>query len=240
MKAGLFVTCLVDQFFPGVAWASVRLLEKAGASVCFDPRQTCCGQPAYNSGFWPEARDVGRSLFDLFPDTDYIVVPSGSCAAMMRRHLFQLHSQAGMERIAAFARRVVELTDFLTRICGRDDFESSFVARAAYHDSCHALRDLQIRDAPRRLLAKVRGLEMVELACADQCCGFGGLFSVKYPEISASMGRDKLRCLRETGAEILVSSDVSCLMHLDGMMRKEGLKIRTLHIAEVLAGSEAS
>lgn len=236
MKVGLFVTCLVDQFFPGVAWASVKLLEKAGASVSFDPRQTCCGQPAYSSGFWSEARQVSRPLLDLFPDADYIVVPSGSCAAMMRRHLFQLHTGAEGEHVASFADRIVELTDFLTRICGRDDFNASLQARAAYHDSCHALRDLGIREAPRRLLAKVRGLELVDLPGADQCCGFGGLFSVKFPELSASIGRDKLRGLKETGADILVSGDVSCLMHLDGMMRREGLKVRSMHIAEVLAG----
>lgn len=237
MKVGLFVSCLVDQFHPQVAWATVKLLEKVGAEVCFDSRQTCCGQPAYNSGFWPEARQVSSSLFDLYPDADYVVVPSGSCAAMMHHHLHDIHPELERERIAAFAGRVVELTDFLVRICHRDDFSSFLEARAAYHDSCHALRDLHVREAPRRLLAKVRGLQLVELAGADQCCGFGGLFSVGYPEISASMGTDKLRNLEQSRAEVLVSSDVGCLMHLDGMIRRQGLTVRTMHIAEVLAAT---
>lgn len=237
MKVGLFVTCLVDSFFPQVAWATVKLLEKVGAEICFDSRQTCCGQPAYNSGFWSEARQVSQSLFDLYPETDYIVIPSGSCGAMMRNHLYDVHPNKEPDNIAAFSDRVVELTDFLTRICGVDDFNSRLNVRATYHDSCHALRDLCIRDAPRRLLGRVHGLELVELPGADQCCGFGGLFSVKYPEISASMGRDKLRNLKETGAEVLISSDVSCLMHLNGMIRRQQMKVRAMHIAEVLASS---
>jgi L-lactate dehydrogenase complex protein LldE len=235
MKVGLFVTCLVDQFFPEVAWAAFKLLEKAGAEVCFDQRQTCCGQPAYNSGFWSEARQVSESLFDLYPQADYIVVPSGSCGAMMRRHLQDVHSDKAPQDIAAFADRVVELTDFLTRICGVEEFNARLRARATYHDSCHALRDLCIHDAPRRLLKKVRDLQLVELPGADQCCGFGGLFSVKYPDISASMGKDKLRNLEQTGAEILISSDVSCLMHLSGMAQRRQLPVRMMHIAEVLA-----
>ena len=235
MKVGLFVTCLVDQFFPQVAWAAVRLLEKAGVEVCFDSSQTCCGQPAYNSGFWSEARQVSESLFDLYADVDYIVTPSGSCGAMMRNHLLEIHPDKKPEDVASFSNRVVELTDFLTRICGKEDFDASFPARATYHDSCHALRELRIYEAPRRLLNKVRGLELVELPRADQCCGFGGLFSVKYPDISASMGKDKLCHLKGTGAQVLISSDVSCLMHLNGMIRKQQIPVRTMHIAEVLA-----
>ncbi|MBI4455653.1 MAG: (Fe-S)-binding protein [Acidobacteria bacterium] len=234
MKVGLFVTCLIDQFFPQVAWASVKLLERAGADVCFDSRQTCCGQPAYNSGFWPEARQVSGSLFGLYRDADYIVVPSGSCAAMMRQHLYRLHPDLEPRDIATFADRVVELTDFLTRICGVDDFDSQLHARVAYHDSCHALRNLRIHEAPRRLLKNVRGLQLVELPGADQCCGFGGLFSVQYPEISVSMGRDKLRDLEEANVDLLVSTDMGCLMHLGGMMGRHGLNVRTMHIAEVL------
>ncbi|HEY2932329.1 MAG TPA: (Fe-S)-binding protein [Acidobacteriota bacterium] len=235
MKVGLFVTCIVDQFFPDVAWATVKVLRKAGVEVCFDSRQTCCGQPAYNSGFWSEARRVSGNLFPLFPDVDHIVVPSGSCAAMMRNHLSEVHTDSDPGEIQKFSRRVVELSEFLVRVCGIEDLSASFRARAAFHDSCHALRDLRVGDAPRKLLRKVRDLELVELPGADQCCGFGGLFSVKYPEISASMGSDKLGCLQQSGANVLVSADMSCLMHLKGMMQKQKFNLRTMHLAEVLA-----
>lgn len=212
----------------------MELLEGTGAQVLFDPRQTCCGQPAYNCGFWSDARQVSHSLLDLYPEADYIVVPSGSCAAMMSRHLGDLHGESEAGRIAALAGRVVELADFLERICRVDDFGARLPARAVYHDSCHALRELGIAQAPRRLLARVRDLQLIELEGAGQCCGFGGLFSVRYPEISASMGEDKLRSLARSGAEVLISGDVSCLMHLDGMLRRQGLKVRCMHLAEVL------
>jgi L-lactate dehydrogenase complex protein LldE len=235
MKAGLFATCLVDQFFPQVAWSTLRLLEMCGVSVEFDPGQTCCGQPAYNSGCHADAKQVSARLFNLYADADYIVVPSGSCAAMMRRHLYELHG-ADHAGLNSFAERVVELTDFLTRVCGRDDFGARFRGKAAYHDSCHALRDLGIHAAPRRLLTHVRELELVSLPEQDQCCGFGGLFSVRYPEISASMGKDKIENLVRLGVDLVVSSDSGCLMHLGGMLRRQGVPIRALHVAEVLAG----
>jgi len=235
MKVGLFVTCVIDQFFPEVAWAAVKVLKKAGVQVCFDPAQTCCGQPAFNSGFWSEARRVSSGLFDLFPDVEHIVVPSGSCAAMMRNHLAEVHTDRDPAEIRKFSRRVMELSEFLVRVCGIEDLSASMRARATYHDSCHALRDLNVGDAPKRLLKKVRDLELVDLPGADQCCGFGGLFSVKYPEISASMGSDKLRGIKQSGADIVISADMSCLMHLKGLMQRQNLNVRTMHLAQVLA-----
>lgn len=237
MKVGLFVTCVVDQFFPEVAWATVKVLKKAGVDICFDDSQTCCGQPAYNSGFWTEAQRVSRKLFQLFPNVEHIVVPSGSCAAMMRNHIAELHTDRDAAEIQDFSRRITELSEFLVRVCKIEDLNASLRARAAYHDSCHALRDLNVGDAPKRLLRKVRELELVELPGADQCCGFGGLFSVKYPEISASMGADKLRFIKQTGANTLISADMSCLMHLKGLMQRQDVKVRTMHLAEVLASA---
>lgn len=239
MRVGLFTSCLVDQFFPEVAWSALKLMEMCGASVAFDPAQTCCGQPAFNAGCTSEAREVSGRLFDLYPDADYIVVPSGSCAAMMRCHLAELHD-AGQPGLAGFAERVVELTDFLTRICGREDFGARLRGTAAYHDSCHALRELGIHAAPRRLLGRVRDLDLVSLPGQDQCCGFGGLFSVRYPEISASMGRDKIEDLVRLGVNYVISGDSGCLMHLGGMLRRQELPIRPLHIAEVLAGTDSA
>ena len=239
MRVGLFTSCLVDQFFPEVAWSAVKLIEVCGARVVFDPHQTCCGQPAFNAGCHDEAREVSSHLFDLYPGADYIVVPSGSCAAMMRCHLSELH---GSDRpgLAGFTGRIVELTDFLTRICGREDFGARLRGTAAYHDSCHALRELGIHAAPRRLLGNVRELELCSLPGQDQCCGFGGLFSVRYPEISASMGRDKIDGLIRSRVDYVISGDSGCLMHLGGMLRRQRIPIRTLHIAQVLAGGESS
>lgn len=227
-RVSIFVTCLVDQVFPRVGLAMTEVLERAGCQVEFRESQTCCGQPAFNSGFQEEARKVAQHFLKVFEGTEYIVVPSGSCAAMLSHHyadLFPNHHES----------RVWEFSQFLTDVLNIDDVGARFESVVTYHDSCHALRELGIRDAPRRLLANVRGLKLVEMEAAQECCGFGGTFSVKFPEISGAMARTKLDSLLRTGADTLVSIDSSCLMQIQGALSRTGSNIRTMHLAEVLA-----
>ncbi len=227
-RVSIFVTCLVDQVFPRVGLAMTEVLERAGCQVEFREAQTCCGQPAFNSGFQDEARQVARHFLKVFEGAEYIVVPSGSCAAMISHHYADLFEQHGESR-------VWEFSQFLTDVLKLEDVGARLDCVAAYHDSCHALRELGIRDAPRRLLSNVRGLRLVEMEAAQECCGFGGTFSVKFPEISGAMARTKIDSLLRTGADTLVSIDSSCLMQLQGALSRAGSNIKTLHLAEVLA-----
>ncbi len=240
MKVSLFVTCLVDQLFPQVAFSTIRVLERLGVQVDFDSRQTCCGQPAFNSGFCDEARTVAANLVDVFSESETIVVPSGSCAAMMRNYLPGLFEQGSERRAQAerVAQRTHELTDFLVNRLGRDKTGASLRETVAYHDSCHLLRELGVCEAPRKLLRNIDGLKLVELEDRQRCCGFGGTFSVKMDDVSAAIGRDKVEQIQRSGATTVVSSDVSCLMHLSGLMKRESVPVKALHIAELLAGSD--
>jgi L-lactate dehydrogenase complex protein LldE len=220
-KVSLFVTCLVDQVFPRVGMAMAEVLERAGCDIEFREEQTCCGQPAFNSGYRDEARAVGEHYMKVFEGAEYVVVPSGSCAAMLSH---QLHDT-----------RVWEFSQFLTSVLKVDDLGAKLDSTITYHDSCHALRELKIKDAPRRLLGKVRGLRLIEMDAAEECCGFGGTFSVKFPDISGAIVRTKIDSITRTGADTVVSIDSSCLMQIDGALRRAGSKIRTMHLAEVLA-----
>jgi L-lactate dehydrogenase complex protein LldE len=236
-RVALFITCLGDQFFPQVGECVVKIFRRLGVEVTFDPRQTCCGQPAFNTGYRHEAREVAERLLDLFDDADYVVAPSGSCTSMMRvfyPELFQGDAEklAKVERLRA---RLFEFAEFLVKILKVDDLGASFPHRVAYHDSCHLLRELQIEEEPRRLLRAVRNVELVDLGDNQSCCGFGGTFSVKFPEVSVALGADKLRAAAAAGAEYLVASDSGCLMHLAGLIHRQGLPLKTLHLAEVLA-----
>lgn len=236
MKVALFVTCLVDQFRPEVGLATVEVLRRAGCEVSFDPRQTCCGQPAFNSGYHADARRVARATIEALEDAEAIVLPSGSCTAMTRRwsELF-----AGEDVWAARAREVAgrchELSAFLVRVLGRTDLGARFEGRVSWHDACHGLRELGLKREPRALLESVRGLELVEHGGAERCCGFGGTFSVKFPELSVAMLDRKLEELQGAGVDALVSSDVSCLMQMEGRLARLGSPLRALHLAEVLA-----
>jgi L-lactate dehydrogenase complex protein LldE len=238
-KVSLFVTCLVDQLFPRVGLAMADVLERLGYQVEFPEAQTCCGQPAFNSGYRGEARQVARHFLDVFEDAGYIVCPSGSCTSMVRNHYAELfHKDAG--RLAAsreLASRVFEFSEFLVEVAGREDVGARFDGVVTYHDSCHALRELKVREQPRRLLRSVRGLELREMDIAEECCGFGGTFSVKFGELSAAMLGTKIESIRRTGAATVVSIDPSCLMQIQGGLSRAGLPIRTLHLAEVLAGA---
>lgn len=235
-RVSLFVTCLVDQLRPEVGLATVRVLERVGCEVHFDPRQTCCAQPAYNSGFRPEARRVARHFVEVFEGAEAIVVPSGSCTSMVR-HLPELFADEPEWRARAegVAARTHELSGYLVRELGLTDVGARFEGRIAWHDACHGLRELGLREEPRALLAAVRGAELVEMKDAEACCGFGGTFSVTFPELSTAILDHKLAQLREARVDTLASLDASCLMQIGGRLARTGSKVRTLHLAEILA-----
>ena len=237
MKVSIFVTCLVEHLYPEVGIATVRILERLGLECDFNPDQTCCGQPAYNSGYPEEAARVGRNLLAVFSGSDYIVTPSGSCAAMIKVFLPKLLVSSPEEAEASkrMASRTYELTDFLSTVLETDSTGASFPHTVTYHDSCHLLRELGIKEQPRRLIGGVTDIDFREMDHPDLCCGFGGLFSVKFDELSAVMGSQKLRAIEKTGAEYVIATDVSCLMHLDGLIRREKASLKTLHVAELLA-----
>src|SRR5580700_3164025 len=240
MRVALFITCLADQFYPAVGLAALKVMRSLGVEVSFDPAQTCCGQPAFNTGFRDEARAVAAKTLDLFSRSgapDYVVSPSGSCTSMIRvfyPELFE-HDPVRLRQAQDLAARVFEFSEFLVKVLKADDVGASFPHRIAYHDSCHLLRELGVSDEPRRLLKSVRGAELVELQDHRLCCGFGGTFSVKFPEVSVAMGEDKLKAAGAAGAEYLVANDSGCLMHLAGLIHRQGLPLKTMHIAEVLA-----
>ncbi|WP_426955754.1 (Fe-S)-binding protein [Muricoccus radiodurans] len=237
-RVALFVTCLVDLYRPTVGFAAIRLLEAAGCTVEVPPTQTCCGQPAYNAGDRATARDLARAVVDAFLSYDHVVVPSGSCGGTIAHHypsLFEDDPQY-RPRAEALAAKTHELTSFLVDVMGMDQTLARYDGVAAYHDSCSGLRELGVRAQPRRLLAAVPGLSVKELAEPEQCCGFGGTFCVKYPEISTRMVTDKVADIRATGADTLLAGDMGCLLNMAGRLKREGSDIRVRHVAEVLAG----
>jgi L-lactate dehydrogenase complex protein LldE len=237
LRVSLFVTCVVDQLFPQVGIAMADVLESIGCVVDFPEAQTCCGQPAFNSGYRDEARDVASHFLDVFEDCEYIVSPSGSCTAMVSHHYAELfhNDQVRMEQVRRIASRTYEFSAFLTEVLGADDVGARFPHKVTYHDSCHALRELKIKEPPRRLLSRVRELTLQEMDTAEECCGFGGTFSVKFPTVSGGMARTKIDSILRTGADTVVSLDASCLMQLRGALSRAGSPIRTMHLAEVLA-----
>jgi L-lactate dehydrogenase complex protein LldE len=237
LRVALFITCLADQFFPQVGACVVRILRRLDVEVTFNPEQTCCGQPAFNTGFRDEARSVARRVLDLYDDADYVVAPSGSCTAMVRVFYPELFAEDPelLRKSQDLQKRFFEFSEFLVRVLKVDDLGANFPHRVTYHDSCHLLRELNGGDAPRILLRKVQGLDLVEMDDHRLCCGFGGTFSVKFPEVSVPMGRDKIRAATQTGAEYLVAADGGCLMHLAGLIHRQKLLLKTMHIAEVLA-----
>ena len=240
MTISLFITCLVDQFRPSVGTSMLRVFDRLGLACDFPAGQTCCGQPARNMGYEGEARRVGRQWLRAFAGAEVVVAPSGSCVAMVRRHLPSLFADGSADRADAdaLAARTHELSEFLVDVLGVDDVGASYPGRVTYHDSCHLRRELGVGDQPRRLLANVRGLELVEMEAPDECCGFGGLFAVKQPDISTAMGASKLARAAPTGARAIVACDTGCLLHLGGLIARRGDAIETLHLAEVLGQGE--
>lgn len=238
---GLFVTCLVDLMRPAVGFAAVKLLQDAGCDVVVPARQTCCGQPAYNSGDARDAKALARQVIDAFAAVDYVVVPSGSCTGTIKVHYPELFADepALAERAAALAARTFELTTFLAEVCRGRPPGGRLETTATYHDSCSGLRELGIRAQPRALLAGIEGLALTEMAGAETCCGFGGLFCVKYPAISAKMVDAKADSVLATGARLLLGGDMGCLMNIAGRLQRRGAAIEVRHVAEVLAGTTA-
>jgi L-lactate dehydrogenase complex protein LldE len=236
-RVSLFVTCIVDQLFPKVGMAMAGVLERLGYQVDFPEDQTCCGQPAFNSGYRAEARTVARHFLDTFESRETIVVPSGSCTAMVTHHFAELFGKEPdtLARVHALEKRVWEFSSFLTDAAGVEDVGARLEEVVTFHDGCHGLRELGIRSAPRRLLACVRGLELREMLPAEECCGFGGTFAVKFAELSGAMARTKIEAIERTGAKTVVSLDPSCLMQIQGALLRAGSSVRTMHLAEVLA-----
>ncbi|MET0837408.1 MAG: (Fe-S)-binding protein [Marmoricola sp.] len=242
MRVALQVTCLNDALFPDVGKAVVTLLRRLGVEVEFPESQTCCGQPMVNTGYLDEAVPAVRTFVDAFEAYDAVVTPSGSCAGSARHQQRIVAKRSGdtklMERVTALEPRVFELSEFLVDVLGVTDVGASFPHTVTYHPTCHSLRALGVGDRPRRLLESVRGIRLVDLPGADQCCGFGGTFAVKNADTSIAMGSDKVRHVRETGAEVLVAGDSSCLMHMGGLLDRQRGGVRTMHLAEVLAATE--
>jgi len=237
-EVGLFVTCLVDLFRPGIGFAAVELLERAGCAVAVPEMQTCCGQPAFNSGDRADAKAIAKQVIEAFDGFDYVVAPSGSCAGMIAKHYPELFADDPemIVRARDLALRTHELISFLADIRGMQEFDAAYAGTVTYHDSCSGLRELGIKAQPRALLEKVSGLKLVELPGAELCCGFGGSFCVKYPEISNKMVGNKTADIEQTGADTLLAGDLGCLMNMAGKLSREGSKIQVRHIAEVLAG----
>ena len=237
-RVGLFVTCLVDLFRPTVGFAAVALLERAGCTVEVPMAQTCCGQPAYNSGDKSDARDLARRVIDLFEGFDYVVAPSGSCAGMIREHYPRLFEDdpAAHHRAEHMGKRTYELVSFLVDVMGVSAVDAAYAGTINYHDSCSGLRELGVKDQPRTLLKSVKGAKLVELPGAEVCCGFGGTFCIKYPDISVKMTSDKTADIAATGADTLLAGDMGCLMNMAGRLSREGRAVRVRHVAEVLAG----
>ena len=237
-RVALFVTCLVDLIRPSIGFAAVKLIEQSGCTVEVPRTQTCCGQPAYNSGDKATAADLARQTIAACEAYDYIVVPSGSCAGMLKSHYpaLMVEDKAWAPRAKAFAAKVHELIAFLVDVRGMTSVDTVLKARATYHDSCSGLRELGIKAQPRHLLASVKGLELVEMTDCEICCGFGGTFALKYSDISNAMVEKKCANIVEAGTDLVLAGDLGCLMNMAGKLSRDGRRIAVRHIAEVLAG----
>jgi L-lactate dehydrogenase complex protein LldE len=237
MKVTLFIPCFIDLFYPQVGMAMVRILEKLGHTVQCPEAPACCGQPAFNTGYWHESRAVAEKVLEQLKDAEVVVVASGSCGAMMKVFYPDLFVGTPHEQMArAVSAKCFEFSQFLVDKLGVTDLGARFPHKVTYHDGCHSLREMHIQDAPRKLMAKVRGLELVEMT-QTVCCGFGGTFSAKFPAISTAMGEVKCDLALETGAEYIVSADSSCLMHIQGLIDRQKKQVKTINLAEILVQS---
>ncbi|WP_295655265.1 (Fe-S)-binding protein [uncultured Mucilaginibacter sp.] len=236
MKIELFIPCFIDQLFPQTAFNTAKVLEKAGCTVEYNPNQTCCGQPAFNAGFWDEAKETGSKFLNDFSEDHYIVSPSASCTGMVKNYYNDLFTNTTVHnKCRAIQGNIHELSDFLVNVINRDYFGAELEGRAVYHDSCAGLRECKIKAEPRLLLSKVLGLEMVELKHNETCCGFGGTFAVKFDAISSAMAQQKVEYALEAGADYIISTDSSCLLHLQSYIDKNNIPLQTMHLADVLA-----
>jgi L-lactate dehydrogenase complex protein LldE len=237
LNVTLFIQCLVDGFYPAAGEAMARILQKLGARLDYPLDQTCCGQPAFNAGYRKEARRAAKHFIEVFEKSRWIVCPSGSCIHMIREYYPMLFEKepAWRERAIAVSKKSFEFTEFLVDILGVEDLGARYSGRITYHDSCHLLRGIGVREQPRRLLRNIRDAEFVEMPESDRCCGFGGAFSIKYPKISTAMLADKVEFILASKADLVVGCDTGCLMNIDGMLKRKGLAVKTMHIAELLA-----
>lgn len=236
MNVDIFIPCFIDQFYPDTARNMIKILERLGVTPHYNPRQTCCGQMAFNSGFWDEARKVASKFISDFPDDRPIVTPSASCAGFVKNYYHILfHNSAQHNEYRQLKNNMYEFTDFLVNVLHVSDVGARFPHRVTYHSSCASLREYGLKDEPLHLLNHVRDLEFVPLPQADVCCGFGGTFSVKFEPISIAMAEQKIENALSTGAEYLVSTDASCLMHLQGYIDKHQIPLKTIHIVDLLA-----
>ncbi|HEX8465894.1 MAG TPA: (Fe-S)-binding protein [Abditibacterium sp.] len=235
MKITLFIPCFVDSFYPQTGMAMVRIFEKLGHTLDYKPQLTCCGQPPFNAGYWDESRKVAVKVLDALGDAERVVIPSGSCGAMLKVFYLELFKDTPREADAKnLSAKTFEFSNFLVNELGVTDIGARFPHAVTWHDGCHGLRELGIKTEPRTLLENVRGLELIEMSEAQTCCGFGGLFSAKFPSISVAMGQVKTKSAVETGTKYIVSGDGSCLMHIQGVLDREKRGVKCLHIAEVL------
>lgn len=236
MLVDIFIPCFMDQIYPGTAFNMIKVLEKVGCTVNYNPAQTCCGQPAFNAGYWDECKQVAEKFISDFPNERIIVTPSASCAGMIRNYYPEIfHNSALHNKVKTVQKNIFEFSDFLVNVLHVTNVGSKLDAVATYHDSCSALREMGIKKEPRILLSNVKGLELREMNDTETCCGFGGTFSVKYEAIASGMAEQKLMNAEATDATLLISTDVSCLMHLDGYMKKHNSRQKVMHLADVLA-----
>lgn len=238
LNVGLFITCLADLFRPSVAMATVKLLEKRGCRVHVPAAQSCCGQPAFNSGARIDATEIAKSVIEAFESFDYVVLPSGSCAGMIAKHYPELFAgnPAWDRRARALARKTFEVTQFLVDVLKLENVDARCFATATYHDSCSGLRELGIKAQPRKLLNSVKGLELSEMTDSEVCCGFGGTFCIKYADISTRIVDDKVKNIQDSGADLLLAGDLGCLLNMAGRLKRCGIDMDVRHVVEVLAG----
>ncbi|MBK7679616.1 MAG: (Fe-S)-binding protein [Chitinophagaceae bacterium] len=236
MNVQLFIPCFVDQLYPDTAFNMIKVLEKAGCTVSYNTAQTCCGQPAFNAGFWDEAKSVCTKFIKDFNGTEFIVAPSASCVGFVRNYYSKLFENSSLHNeVKDLGKRVFEFSEFMLDILKVEDVGATLNGKATYHDSCAGLRECKIKEEPRRLLSHVKGLELTEMNDVETCCGFGGTFAVKFESISVAMGEQKVENALATGADYLISTDHSCLMHLQGYIKQKGYNLQTMHLADVLA-----
>lgn len=236
MNVQLFIPCFVDQLYPETGFNMVKVLEKAGCTVSYNTNQTCCGQAAFNAGYWDDAKSVCSKFLKDFSGTEYIVGPSASCVGFVRNYYGKLFENSSQHHaVQDMNKRIFEFSEFLVDVLKVDQFGAELSGKATYHDSCAALRECKIKEGPRKLLANVKGLSLTEMNDVETCCGFGGTFAIKFDSISTGMGEQKVENALATGAEYLISTDLSCLMHLQGYIKQKELHLKTMHLADVLA-----
>jgi L-lactate dehydrogenase complex protein LldE len=236
MNVQLFIPCFVDQLYPDTAFNMIKVLEKTGCSVTYNTSQTCCGQPAFNAGFWDDAKSVCTKFIKDFSGSEYIIAPSASCVGFVRNYYTKLFDNSSLHHeVVDLGKRIFEFSEFMVKVLQRENVGATLNGKATYHDSCAGLRECRIKTEPRKLLSNVKGLQITEMNDVETCCGFGGTFAVKFEAISIAMGEQKVDNALATGADYIISTDHSCLMHLGGYIKQKGYKLQTMHLADVLA-----